>query len=100
MPRRMRFEHWPEARLEFWMILEEIDDGRGVDQEHGLFGQSCEVYRLHSSRSRRIVRALFLPHNPRPDPLSGVSGCWRTAALRPSIGTSAAMGRPCRVIIV
>lgn len=42
----------------------------------------------------------ILSQSPRPDPATGSNGCWRTAAPYASIGTNAATGRPCRVMIV
>src|SRR5205814_5325504 len=98
--RGMRFEQRPESWAEFRIAFEEIDDRRRIDQNHRLFRQIIELQRFHSSRSLRIVRALSLPHSPRPDPSRGVSGCCRTVAPYAATGTNAATARPCLVMIV
>jgi hypothetical protein len=61
---------------------------------------SSNLYRSHSSRSRRRVRALWFRHRPRPDPCQGVSGCCAVAPRKAAIGTNAATGQPRRVMIV
>jgi hypothetical protein len=76
------------------MVFEEIDDGRGIQQEQRLIRRVVDPQRSHSSRRWRIVRVLSFPHIPRPEPASGTNDAWRSPGRYSPIGTRTATGWP------
>lgn len=46
-------EHGYEYRCEARMVLEHLDDGRGVDEQQSILRQSLQTHRSHSSLKSR-----------------------------------------------
>ena len=93
-------ENGPECRSELWMILQDVDDRRGVNKKQRAFRQPLQAHRFHSSFSRRTVARLSRPYNPRPLPARDSSDRWALASPLAETGINTATGRPCRVMMV
>ena len=68
----LSIEYRPEPCGEPWMVFEKVDDGRAVHQDQRTACQCGAIYRLHSSRNRRNVRARA-PQRPFPEPIRSTS---------------------------